>query len=216
MVCICRYWLVYDSVFSSFRTTTESITASTCVFIPTAQYCAVLICTMPYLTFRWVHAPLDALFVALIAFEEPITVQYWCVLTSIDIFTGFIPSRLSLLARTNNSVGILHVTAQYVNAWACAVARNPNHRNKHESGLELHWEYKPELKTWVAWACDRGWAWDGGFGATVWGWEWCNQWLHQSRLRPIQWKRFLDQDQTSPTFNCSGMNWEWDSPLGWN
>jgi hypothetical protein len=100
-------------VLSSFRTSTESIAESTWVYIHTAQYCSVLICTAPYLTLHCVHARLHMLFIALIAFVAPVTVQYWRVSTNINILTGFIRFILSLSARTNKNFPILHVTAQY-------------------------------------------------------------------------------------------------------
>jgi hypothetical protein len=100
-------------VLSSVRTSTESIAESTWVYIPTAQYCSVLICTAPYLTLHYVHARLHMLFIALIAFIAPVTVQYWRVSTNLDILTGFIRFILSLLVRTNTNFSILHVTAQH-------------------------------------------------------------------------------------------------------
>jgi len=100
-------------VLSSFRTSTESITESTSVYIHTAQYCSVLICTAPYVTLHCVHTRLHVLFIALIAFVAPVGVQYWRVSTNIDILTGFIRFILSLSARTNENFPILHVTAQY-------------------------------------------------------------------------------------------------------
>jgi hypothetical protein len=99
--CIHPYSLVSDRVLSSFRTSTESIAESTWVYIHTAQYCSVLICTAPYLTLHCVHARLHMLFIALIAFVAPVTVQYWRVSTNINILTGFIRFILSLSARTN-------------------------------------------------------------------------------------------------------------------
>jgi hypothetical protein len=98
---------------SSFRTCTESIAESTWVYIHTAQYCSVLICPAPYLTLHCVHARLHMLFIAWMAFVEPVTVQYWCVSTNINILTGFIRFILGLSARTNKNFPILHVTAQY-------------------------------------------------------------------------------------------------------
>ena len=53
------------------------------------------------------------LFIALIVFVVPITVQYWRVSTSINILTGLIRFILSLSARTNKIFPILHVTAQH-------------------------------------------------------------------------------------------------------
>jgi len=100
-------------VLSSFRTSTESIAESTWVYIHTAQYCSVLICTAPYLTLHCVHARLHMTFIALIAIVALVTVQYWRVLTNINILTGFIRFILSLSARTNKNFPILHVTALY-------------------------------------------------------------------------------------------------------
>jgi hypothetical protein len=100
-------------VLSSFRTSTESIADTTWVYIHTAQYCSVLICTAPYLTLHWIHTRLHMLFIALSAFVAPVTVQYWRVSTNINILTGFIRFILSLSARTNKKFPILHVTAQY-------------------------------------------------------------------------------------------------------
>jgi hypothetical protein len=100
-------------VLSSFRTSTESIAESTWVYIHTAQYCSVLICTAPYLTIYCVHARLHMLFIALIAFVAPINVQYWRILTNINILTGSIRFIPSLSARTNKKFPILHVIAQY-------------------------------------------------------------------------------------------------------
>ena len=139
------YSLVSDRVLSSFRTSTESIAESTDVYIHTAQYCAVLICTTPYLTLHCVHARLHMLYIALIDVVAPVIVQYWCVLTNINILTWFIRFILSLSARTNSSFPILHVTAQYTKARACTGARNPKHENEQEFELQLEPELEPEL-----------------------------------------------------------------------
>jgi hypothetical protein len=96
LACIHSYRLVSDRVLSSFRTSTESITESTWVYIDTAQYCAVIICTTPELTLHWVHTRLHILFIALIAFVAPVTVQHWCVWININILTGFIQFSLTL------------------------------------------------------------------------------------------------------------------------
>jgi len=85
------------------------------------------------------------LYIALIAFVAPVTVQYWRVSTNINILTGFIRFIVSLSARTNKSFTILHLTAQYAKARACAGARNPKHKNKQEFELELEPELEPEL-----------------------------------------------------------------------
>ena len=53
------------------------------------------------------------LFMALIAFVVPVTVQDWAVSTNINILTRFIRFLLALSARTNKNHPILHVTAQY-------------------------------------------------------------------------------------------------------
>jgi len=52
-------------------------------------------------------------FIALIAIVAPITVQYSCVSTNINSFTGFIRCVLHLLARTYQSCPILQLTTQY-------------------------------------------------------------------------------------------------------
>jgi hypothetical protein len=111
--CIHLYSLVSDHVLSSFRTCTEFIAESTWVYIHTAQYYSVLICTVPYLTLHWVHSRLHMLFIAIITFVAPVTVQYWRGLTNINILNGCIRFILSLSARTNKNFPILHVTAQY-------------------------------------------------------------------------------------------------------
>ena len=79
------------------------------------------------------------------AFVAPVTVQYWRVSTKINILTGFIRFILSLLARTNKSFPILHVTAQYAKAWACAGVRYSKHENEQEFEQELEPELEPEL-----------------------------------------------------------------------
>jgi hypothetical protein len=91
------------------------------------------------------------LYIALIAFVAPDPVQYWSVSTNINIFTGFIRFILSLLASTNKSFPILHVTAQYAKAGACAGARKQNHENELEFELEPEPEPEPELGA-GAWA----------------------------------------------------------------
>jgi hypothetical protein len=85
------------------------------------------------------------LYIALIAFVVPVTVQYWCVSTNINILTGLIRFILRLSARTNKSFPILHVTAQYTKARACTGARNSKHENEQEFGLELEPELEAEL-----------------------------------------------------------------------
>ena len=85
------------------------------------------------------------LYIPIIVFVAPITVQYWRVSTNINILTGFILFILSLSARTIKCFPILHVTAQYTKARACAGARNPKHKNKQEFELELEPELEPEL-----------------------------------------------------------------------
>ena len=111
--CIHLYSLVSDHVLSLFRTSTVSIAKRTWVYINTAQCCLVRFCTTLYLTLHCVHVRLHMLFIALIAFVAPVTVQYWGVSTNINILTGFIWFIISLSARTNQIVPILHVTAQY-------------------------------------------------------------------------------------------------------
>jgi hypothetical protein len=122
----------------------------------------VLICTTPYITLHRVHARLHILYIALIAFAAPITVQYWRVSTIINILTGFVRfSILSHSARTNTSFAILHVTAQDGKARACTGARNPKYENEQEFELEIVPELEPELGAWAwAGACARA----GGFG----------------------------------------------------
>jgi hypothetical protein len=51
-------------------------------------------------------------FIALIAFVAPVTVQYRCGLTNINIDTGFIQLVLRLSARINKSFPIHYVTTQ--------------------------------------------------------------------------------------------------------
>jgi len=134
------YSLVSDRVLSSFHTSTESIAESSWVYIHTTQYCAVLICTTLYLTLHWVHTRPHVMYIALISFVAPVTVQYWCVLTIINILSGFIRFILSLSARTNKSFPILHDTAQYSKARACSRARNRKHQNEQEFERELERE----------------------------------------------------------------------------
>jgi len=91
-------------VLSSFRTSTESITEHTWVYIDTTQHCVLLICTMPYVTPHCVHTRVHMVFITLIAFVVPVTVQYWRVSTNINILTWFFQFILSLLARTNKKI----------------------------------------------------------------------------------------------------------------
>jgi len=86
------------------------------------------------------------LYIALLAFVVPVTVQYWRESTNINILTGFIRFILSFLARPNKSFPILHVTAQYAKARACAGASNPKHKNELEFELEPEPELEPELR----------------------------------------------------------------------
>ena len=98
---------------SSFCTWTESIVGNTRDYIHTAQHCAVLICTMRYITLDWIHTRYHILFITLIASEETGTTKYWHVSTNLNLFTGFIRLILIHLARTNQSFPILHFTSQY-------------------------------------------------------------------------------------------------------
>jgi hypothetical protein len=86
------------------------------------------------------------LFIVLIPFVALVTVQYWGVSTNINILTGFIQFILSLSARINKSFPILHVTAQYAKARACAGVRNPKYENEQEYELELEAELEPGVQ----------------------------------------------------------------------
>jgi len=84
------------------------------------------------------------LYIPLVAFVAPVTVQCWPVSTNINILTAFIRFILSISARTIKSFPILHVTTQFAKARACAGARNPKHKNEPEYVLELEPEPEPE------------------------------------------------------------------------